>query len=87
MNGEFSLISGIGKKIKDAATDQRLLQITYIDAKNQPTIRTVEPYEIKNGSLFAYCITKNAIRQFKLDKIQSAEMHLTEYEARYPILI
>lgn len=74
-------------KIKEAANNLQLLQITYLDAKNVPSIRTVEPYEIKNGNLFAHCRVKDGIRAFKLDRIQSAEVHLAEYSPRHPILI
>jgi predicted DNA-binding transcriptional regulator YafY len=74
-------------KIKQAAAEQKLLQITYIDAKNQPSIRTIEPYEIKEGKLFGFCTVKDAIRAFNLDRIQSAELHLSEFTPRYPILL
>lgn len=86
-NVTFNPMSGVGKKIKEAADQQRLLQITYIDAKDKPTIRTVEPYEVKEGKLFAFDISKEAIRAFQIDRIQSAELHLTEYAARWPIQI
>lgn len=75
------------KKIKQAAKEKKLLQITYTDAKNAPSIRTIEPYEIKDDSLFGHCTVKNGIRRFKLDNIQSAEVHLVEFVPRWPILI
>lgn len=73
--------------IKNAAKEQKLLQITYVDAKNKPSIRTIEPYEFKDDSLYGYCTVKNGIRRFKLDNIQSAEIHLKEFKPRYPIQI
>lgn len=74
-------------KIGIAAGEQKLLQLTYVDAKGKPSIRTVEPYEVKDGKLFAYCTVKDGIRAFKLDSIQSAEVHISEYTPRFPILI
>ena len=74
-------------KIKEAASTTKLLQITYVDSQNKPSIRTVEPYEIKNEKLFAYCTVKDSIRAFNLDRIQSAELHINEFTPRFPILI
>lgn len=85
---KFSYSSGdIFNKIKSAADGQNLLQITYVDAKGKPSIRTVEPYEIKNDKLYAHCTVKDAIRAFNLDQIQSAEVHIVEFSPRFPILI
>ena len=82
------LISGnVMNKIKEAADTNTILLITYADASNQPSIRTVEPYEIKGDTLFAYCRVKEGIRAFKLNRIQSAELHLGQYEPRFPVLI
>jgi len=43
------------------------LRFTYRAASGEITDREAEPYELKNGILFAWCLEKNAIRQFKLD--------------------
>lgn len=77
----------IMSKIKEAADTNTILLITYADASNQPSIRTVEPYEIRDDTLFAYCRVKNGIRAFKLNRIQGAELHLGQYEPRFPVLI
>lgn len=74
-------------KIKESAEGELLLQITYNDAKGKPTIRTVEPYEIKDGKLYAYCTVRNSIRAFRLERIQSAEVHVMNFKPRFPILI
>lgn len=87
MNNVDMVKSDVMKKIKEAADSEQLLLITYADAKNQPSIRTVEPYEIKNGKLFAYCRAREAIRAFNLERIQAAEIHLGSYTPRFPILI
>lgn len=87
MNKLSSVSANVQQKIQEAAAGQKLLQITYVDAKNKPSIRTVEPYEIKEGKLFAYCTVKDGIRAFNLERIQSAELHINEFTPRYPILI
>lgn len=87
MTQVFNLASGVGAKIKEAADEQKVIQITYLDAKDRPSIRTIEPYEIKDGKLFAHCLAKNSIRAFKTERIQSAEVQLIEFAPRHPILI
>lgn len=87
MNNVSNVPSDVLSKIEQAAREQKLLQITYVDAKNTPSIRTVEPYELKDGKLFAYCTVKDGIRAFNLNRMQSAEIHLNEYTPRFPVLI
>lgn len=73
--------------IEEAAKSTRLLTITYVDQKGKVSFRTVEPYEIKNNSLFAFCYQAQGIRQFKLDKIQDTEVDVHLFTPRFPILI
>lgn len=74
-------------EIQLAANEQRLLKIAYNDAKNQQTVRTVEPYEIKDGKLFAYCTQAQNIRAFKLERIFSTKAMDLTFEPRFPIKI
>lgn len=83
----MSASSKVMNSIREAAKNQKLLQITYVDTKNNPSIRTIEPYEIKNNGLYGYCTVRGEIRFFKLDRIQSAEVHISEFSPRFPILI
>lgn len=87
MDNIANVSSTIMQAIKEAADKKTLLQISYVDKSNKPSIRTVEPYEIKNGKLFAYCTAKDGIRAFNLENIQSAELHYNEYKPRFEILI
>ncbi len=65
----FSPIAEITK----AAGLKRTIMINYSDSNGVPSVREVEPYELTGNSLFAYCVTKGGIRNFKLDGISSAE--------------
>jgi predicted DNA-binding transcriptional regulator YafY len=74
-------------KISEAAQKQQLLRISYIDSKNKATVRTVEPYEIKDGKLYAFCTNKQAIRAFLLSGVYAAEVTDQSFEPRFPIKI
>lgn len=69
--------------INRAIDESRLLIISYVDASNKPSIRTVEPYEIKDGKFFAHCRTKDATRAFKVPMIQSADLLNETFTPRY----
>lgn len=73
--------------IAQAAQTTRLLTITYIDSKGQVSSRTVEPYEVKDGKLYAFCHKAQNIRAFKLDHIQQAVLEAHTYQPRFPILM
>lgn len=75
------------KQIENGMINKKLISISYKDAKDQITTRTVEPYEIKNGKLFAHCRTRNSIRGFNLDRITSVTETNMDFEPRYPITI
>lgn len=75
------------KQIESGMINKHLISISYKDAKDQITVRTVEPYEIKNGKLFAHCRTRNAIRGFNLDRITSVTETNMDFEPRFPITI
>ena len=77
----------IEQKIKDSAKDNKVLRIQYLDKKNEATIRNVEPYEIRNGKLWAYCRKKKGIRQFDLNRIQSARTTHYIYFPKWPVLL
>jgi predicted DNA-binding transcriptional regulator YafY len=48
------------------------VKLTYIDGQGQQKVRHVEVYEIKNGTLFGFCLTDNHIKQFKCERIVAA---------------
>lgn len=73
--------------IINSATERNELKIRYRDKSNQLTIRSVEPYEIKNGKLFAYDIDKGGIRAFSTHNIEAAIQTDAPYEPRFPVKI
>lgn len=74
-------------EIRIAAKNKTLLSISYLDSKGNFTERLVEPYEIKNGSLFAYCTEKESIRSFKLSQINAAHHSTTKFNPKWTINI
>lgn len=73
------LVSGLNRAIEE----HTLATISYVDSKNKPSVRTIEPYEIKEGKLYGFCLTKNGIRAFKLTNIQTVEFLTQTFVPRY----
>lgn len=71
--------------IRQAAKDGKALRISYIDRNAEYSIRNVEPYEIRNGKLWAYCRKKKGIRQFDISGIQSAKITRYPYLPKWPV--
>lgn len=85
---DLDLMSGnVFDKIHKAARHRRLLRITYTDSKGVPTSREVEPYEIKDGKLYAWCLSANSIRAFKLTSIALAQVTDNTFDPRFPVKI
>lgn len=74
-------------EIIKAARETTVLNITYRSEKKGISERTVEPYEIKDGALYAYDIAKQSIRRFTLSNIISAKATESAFSPRWPILI
>ena len=72
------------REIEQAAKEKRVLRIAYVDLKQQESIRNVEPYEIRDGMLWAYCRKKKSTRQFALDRIRRATVTRYSYFPKYP---
>lgn len=73
------------KVIHEAGKNQRVLRIQYRDKLNRVGFRNVEPYEIKNDHLFAYCRKRKSVRQFNLDRIEAIKPTPYMYFAKWPI--
>ena len=78
-------------KILDAIITKHLIRIFYSKKKppNRTTteriVRIVEPYEIKDGYLFAWDTSKSkTIKTFILDNINSVLVLNSKFEDRYP---
>ena len=72
-------------RITEAGREVKLLHITYKSKDGAVTHRTVEPYELKDGGLYAYDVNKHGIRKFLMESITSAEVASTSFMPRYPI--
>ena len=77
----------IQQNIQRAALERRVLKISYLDKKGTHTIRSVEPYEIKNGKLWAHCLQRNGIRQFELNRIVQAVLSDRSFAPRHEVKI
>ena len=74
-------------EIIKAARNTTILNLTYQSPKKGVSQRTVEPYEIKDGALYAYDLSKQSIRRFNLSNIVSAEATDTQFSPRWPVQI
>jgi predicted DNA-binding transcriptional regulator YafY len=73
--------------IVEGARTQRVIALRYRDKSFEVSERLVEPYEIKQGKLFAHCLTKNGMRAFILDNILAAAGTNTEFVPRFPVVV
>lgn len=69
----------INKVIKN----KEISELTYVDLKGNRSVRLVEPYEIKNGKLYAYCLSKNSIRAFTITSISSLKSTGKNFVSRF----
>ena len=74
-------------ELVNGASGTRVVRIRYRDSSGNVSERSIEPYEFKNGKLFAYDTEKQAIRSFKIESIMSALRESDTYEPRFPVLI
>ena len=79
--------SNIMGAIRKGARGQRVVLITYRDAKGTITQRLTEPYEIKDGFYWAYSYLHDGIRKFKIGSVLSAKLNRQTYIPRWPIKI
>lgn len=73
--------------IHEAMQNTKLLNLTYQAKDGKITSRTVEPYEFKDGGLYAFDTNKESIRKFMLDGIKTAEVSDIVFTPRWPIII
>lgn len=50
------------------------IRFTYRDAKGNESVREAEPYKIKDGKVFGFCLEKLQIRQFDLEKMSRVSL-------------
>lgn len=73
--------------IMRGAVEQKLIAIRYRNKDNGLSVRQVEPYELKDGKLFAYDPEKGGIRAFLTQNIEAAVTTDDVFEPRFPIKI
>jgi len=79
--------SEIARVVSSAITERRLLEIEhYKEDQDEFTARTIEPYQLLNGTegwyVHAFETAKEATRSFRLDRIRSATVLDEVFEAR-----
>jgi predicted DNA-binding transcriptional regulator YafY len=79
--------SEIARVVSSAVAGRRLLEIEhYKEDEDEFTRRTIEPYQLMNGSegwyVHAFEPAKDATRSFRLDRIRSADVLDETYEVR-----
>ena len=73
------------EKISQAAQNHKMVRLVYRDSKGSRSVRRVEPYEIKDGGLFAHDPLKESIRFFKLSRIVKATPTTKDFTPRWPM--
>jgi predicted DNA-binding transcriptional regulator YafY len=71
----------------EGAKTNHCVAIRYRDKSLEVSERLVEPYEIKQGKLFAYCLVKNGMRAFILDNVLATAGSDIEYTPRFPVVM
>ena len=74
-------------EITKAAKGENTVIIYYMSRDGSTSQRETEPYEIRNGSYFGYCLESDGIRNFKIDKIGKATPTSNKFVPRWPIQI
>lgn len=73
--------------IKDGAKNTKTVIISYKDTKGNVSERETEPYEVKEGKYYGYCLSKNSIRAFNLSSILNARTTERIFLPRWEIKI
>lgn len=71
--------------IRRAGRERLVLRIKYTDKSGNRSERNVEPYEIRDGKLWAYCRKRKGIRQFSLAQIENPRITHHPFIAKYPV--
>lgn len=64
----------------------RTLRFRYMAADGSISDRDVEPYELRDQTLFAFCTDRQALRQFKLERMSELEIGV-KFTPRQAIVI
>lgn len=73
--------------IIQSANERKTVAIRYRDKDNMLSVRHVEPYELKNGKLYAFDPQKGGIRTFFTQNIEAAVKTNEVFDPRFPVKI
>ena len=76
---------GSRSNISRAARERRLIRIWYTSSDGEVSIRDTEPYEIRDGKYWGYCLDRGSIRQFSLEGITKTQVLKETYVPRWPV--
>jgi hypothetical protein len=72
-------------KIREAGSNNLMVQITYTDKKGNTSTRTVEPYKIDGEDFWGYDPAKENIRRFKMSKVKGIKPTKQTFSPRWPM--
>lgn len=81
------IIPQVLRALRKAANSAHVVNIVYVDSKGATTTRSTEPYDIKDGKYWGFCLERMSIRQFSLGNITSAVVTDLKYTPRWPVNI
>jgi predicted DNA-binding transcriptional regulator YafY len=75
------------EELRRAAKELKTVQIQYVNQKGEISVRETEPYEIRDGKYWGFCVEKGSIRQFNLERIREAHTTNFRFKPRWPVQI
>lgn len=80
------------QKIREAANDLKLLEITYRDSKAKHSRRRIEPYSLRFEpdncvKLYGFCLMRQEIRCFKFSNILDIYILTETFNPRYDVTV
>ncbi|MGL5715932.1 MAG: WYL domain-containing protein [Paraclostridium sp.] len=78
-------MASVSNNIVKAGRNNKTVIIRYTSKNGDSSERETEPYEIKDGKYYGYCLNKGAIRGFLLNNISSAEVTNNSYNPKWPV--
>ena len=90
VRGADSSVATIRRAIEQGVERNRVVSLGYTDAEGNRSLRRVEPHLLaySNGRWYviAWCLTRNAVRWFRVDRVSDAAVTTTPFEPRDPAI-
>ncbi|MEG1536049.1 MAG: YafY family protein [Clostridia bacterium] len=84
--GNNDIIRSKMQALQDSRASKKVIKITYHDRSGKVTEREIEPYVIVYGDgiwyIFAWCLTRNEMRLFKISRITHIQQTEKSFEKR-----